>query len=72
MDSITLQANQDCTTEGMIFDLASLYAYLKRVNDPRKAKGIRYHLATLLLLILMAKLGGQDHPTGIAELIKHR
>jgi predicted transposase YbfD/YdcC len=72
MDSITVQANQDCTSEGMIYDLASLYAYLKRVNDPRKRKGIRYHLATLLLLILLAKLGGQDHPTGIAEWIKHR
>jgi predicted transposase YbfD/YdcC len=52
--------------------VASLYAYLEKVIDPRKRKGIRYPLSTLLLMILLAKLGGQDHPTGIAEWIKHR
>lgn len=72
MDSITIQAHEDCTQEGLIFDLHSLYAYFERVADPRKAKGIRYHLATLLVLILLAKLGGQDRPTGIAEWIKLR
>lgn len=72
MDSITLEANENCTAEGLIFDIHSLYAYLQRVVDPRKPKGLRYHLATLLLLILLAKLGGQDNPTGIAEWVKHR
>ena len=72
MDSNTLQANEDCTAGGLIFDIHSLYAYLQRVVDPRKPKGLRYHLATLLLLILLAKLGGQDNPTGIAEWVKHR
>ncbi len=72
MDSITLQANQDCTESGFIFEIQSLYAYLRRVVDPRKSKGIRYQLATLLLLILLAKLGGQDNPTGISEWVKLR
>lgn len=72
MDSITLQANESCTDGGMIFALDSLYAYLEKVADPRQPKGVRYHLATLLLLILLAKLGGEDHPTGIAEWTKHR
>jgi predicted transposase YbfD/YdcC len=72
MDSNTLQANQDCTESGFIFEIHSLYAYLKRVVDPRKSKGIRYQLATILLLILLAKLGGQDNPTGISEWVKHR
>lgn len=72
MDCITLQADEDCTVGGLIFDIHSLYAYLQRVADPRKPKGLRYHLATLLLLILLAKLGGQDNPTGIAEWVKHR
>ncbi len=72
MDSITLQANESCTAEGLIFDLRSLYAYLEQVADPRKSKGIRYPLALLLLLILLAKLGGEDTPTGIAEWVKHR
>lgn len=72
MDSITLQAHEDCTEGGMIYDLASLYAYLLRVVDPRKAKGIRYHLATLLLLIILAKFGGEDTPTGIGAWLKYR
>jgi len=72
MDSITLRANESCTEGGMIYELASLYAYFEKVIDPRKRKGIRYQLATLLILILLAKLGGQDHPTGIAEWSKHR
>lgn len=72
MDSITLATNEDCTQEGFVFDLHSLYAALKRVTDPRKPKGLRYPLATLLLLILMAKMGGQDHPTGISEWVKLR
>lgn len=72
MDSITIQAHEDCTTEGLIFDLDSLYAHFERITDPRKPKGIRYRLATLLVLILLAKLGGQDRPTGIAEWLQHR
>jgi predicted transposase YbfD/YdcC len=72
MDSITIQTHEDCTAEGLIFDLGSLYAHLERVVDPRKPKGIRYRLATVLVLILLAKLGGQDRPTGMAEWLKHR
>ena len=72
MDSIMLEANEDCTEGGMIFEINSLYAYLERVADPRKRKGVRYHLATILLLILLAKMGGEDNPTGIAEWVQHR
>jgi predicted transposase YbfD/YdcC len=72
MDSITIQAHEDCTNEGLVFDVDSLYAHLERVVDPRKPKGIRYRLATLLVLLLLAKLGGQDRPTGMAEWLRHR
>jgi hypothetical protein len=72
MDSITLATNEGCSEEGFIFEIHSLYAFLERVTDPRKPKGLRYPLATLLLLILLAKMGGQDHPTGISEWVKLR
>lgn len=72
MDCITLQANESCTDEGMVYELHSLYAYLERVADPRKPKGVRYRFANLLLLLLLAKLAGQSHPTGIAEWLQHR
>ena len=42
MDSITLQAHQDCRDNGFVFEISSLYAYLERVVDPRKPKGLRY------------------------------
>ncbi len=72
MDSITLREKEGCTNEGFIYDIDSLYASLEKVSDPRKPKGVRYGIGTILLLILLAKFGGENHPTGIAEWIKHR
>lgn len=43
-----------------------------RVKDTRKAKGKRYPLMSLLILMMLAKLGGEDKPSGIAEWIAHR
>ncbi len=45
----------------------SLYAYFQRISDPRKARGKRYHLTTLLALIFLGKLSGQDTPVEIAD-----
>ena len=72
MDSNMLQTNEGCTNWGLIYEINSLYAFLEKVSDPRKPKGVRYHLGTILLLILLAKMGGENHPTGIADWIKHR
>ena len=58
--------------ESFAFDLESLYAYLLKIKDPRKAKGKRYRLSSLLILMLLAKLAGEDKPSGIAEWISHR
>jgi len=72
MDSIILRENESITAGGLVFDLDSLYAYLERLPDPRQPKGVRYPLAVILVLILLAKLGGQDQPRGIAEWVAHR
>ena len=53
--------------EVKIINLNSLYSYLERVRDGRKAQGLRYKLATILVLIILAKLCGQDTPSGIAD-----
>ena len=37
-----------------------------------KARGKRYPLALVLLLVVLAKLCGQDHPSGIADLAQAR
>jgi predicted transposase YbfD/YdcC len=42
------------------------------VIDTRKAKGKRYMLETLLTLIFLAKLGGEDKPTGITDWVANR
>lgn len=57
---------------GLVFDIGSLYAYLEQIEDRRQAKGQRYKLIDLLVLMLLAKLGGEDRPSGMAEWISHR
>jgi len=52
--------------------LGSLFAYLCQIHDPRNAKGKRYALPILLVLMLLAKLGGEDTPSGITDWVKHR
>lgn len=64
--------DQEIYITGLIYDLKSLFAFLLRVVDPRKAKGKRYLLESLLTLILLAKLAGEDKPTGITEWVAHR
>ena len=52
---------------GLIFDLGSLYARFQELHDQRKPKGKRYALATVLVILCLAKLCGEDRPSGIAE-----
>jgi len=42
------------------------------LTDKRKARGVRYQLVTILVMMIMAKLSGEDTPSGIAEWVKHR
>jgi len=63
----------ECITEtGLVFDIGSLYAHFQTFSDNRKPKGLRYQLATILVVLVMAKLCGEDRPSGIAEWAKHR
>lgn len=60
------------TVSGQLFDLGSLYARFRELHDCRKARGKRYRLEMVLTLIVLAKLCGEDTPSGIAEWAKHR
>lgn len=63
MDSNIFPAtDHDC-----LFHVGSLYAELNTLEDKRNAKGKRYSLALVLLLMVLAKLCGEDTPSGIAE-----
>lgn len=57
---------------GLVFEIGSLYDYLQKIEDTRKAKGKRYKLIDLLVVMMLAKLSGEDKPSGIAEWIAHR
>src|SRR5512146_303968 len=57
---------------GKVFNLGSLYQRLQGLTDKRKARGKRYALATILLGIFLAKLCGEDKPSGIAEWVALR
>lgn len=57
---------------GLVFSLGSLYGYLAQLSDRRKRRGIRYPLATILVLVILAKLCGQDKPYGIADWVQQR
>jgi len=58
--------------EDVVFDVGSLYADLQKLKDSRKPRGIRYPLVAVLVMMVMAKLCGEDTPSGIADWVKHR
>jgi len=58
--------------EGFVFSINSLYAALQHLSDSRKKKGMRYALLDLLVLMVLAKLGGADTPSGIADWVQAR
>jgi predicted transposase YbfD/YdcC len=60
------------STTGRIINLSSLCARFQGLTDKRKAKGKRYALTTILMGIFLAKLCGEDKPSGIAEWVKLR
>ncbi len=52
---------------GFVLDMNSLAGYFERWHDQRCARGKRYRLAQICLLATLAKLSGEDPPTGIAQ-----
>jgi predicted transposase YbfD/YdcC len=60
------------TQAGLVFDIGSLYAHFRTLSDKRKRRGVRYSLALILMIIMLAKICGENHPSGIAEWAKHR
>lgn len=61
----------ECNT-GQVLDLGGLYHCFERLEDKRHAKGKRYALATILVGMFLAKLCGEDKPSGIAEWVALR
>lgn len=57
---------------GQIINLGSLYHRFEGLSDKRKARGKRYSLAMIVTGMFLAKLCGEDRPSGIAEWVAQR
>lgn len=57
---------------GSVLEGSRLWCQLASLTDRRHRRGRRYSLVLLLLLIVLAKLSGEDRPSGIADWVRHR
>jgi len=69
MDYITIEAEK---SEGKLLNIGELYEAMGQVKDNRKDKGKRYTIDILLVVVILAKLCGQNTPYGIAEWARMR
>jgi len=69
MKHIILEA-QD--TDAVVFNVADLEARLSQLTDTRDDRGKIYSLGMIMTLVLLAKLSGEDKPSGIAQWIRLR
>ena len=51
----------------MLYEVGSVYGRMLKLSDIRKARGKLYRLEEMLMIIVMAKLCGEDRSSGIAE-----
>jgi predicted transposase YbfD/YdcC len=55
-----------------VVSITALWEQLAAIPDERCPKGLRYPLAPLLVVLVLAKLAGEDRPSGIADWVRHR
>ncbi|MCC6188469.1 MAG: ISAs1 family transposase [Anaerolineales bacterium] len=72
MDYSILAEGMPHDAAGLVVDVHSVYAQLLEIPDPRQRRGCRYAWAFILLLIVLAKLAGEDKPRGIAQWVRAR
>jgi len=66
------EGSQTEQAEGKIIDVRHLMAYLAKVKDGRKRRGMRYRLEIILVLFILAKLCGQNKIYGIADWLQQQ
>ena len=72
MDCSLAGVKQAYGATGVLYDVGSVYEGLCKLTDIRKPQGKLYHLETVLMIVVLAKLCGEDRPLGIAEWAKNR
>ena len=67
MKATTIAASLPLPNEALLFDLELLYRCLQTVPDRRSRQGLRYPLASILMIGVLAKLAGQDSSRAMAH-----
>jgi predicted transposase YbfD/YdcC len=67
MEYSTIGPGEEISAEGVVYGKGSIYDRLQSLTDLRMARGKRYRLTTVLMIVLLAKLSGANSPTEIAE-----
>ena len=58
--------------EAIGFEINSMYAHFCEMTDQRHRRGIRYPLPIAMTMVVLAKLGGEDGPKGMADWLSNR
>ena len=69
MDYIAIEVDED---KGQVINIGEMYEALKQVEDKRQEKGKRYTIEILLMVVILAKLCGENTPYGMAGWAKMR
>ena len=72
MNYTTLQEAMELADLGVEVETMSVYRAFEQVTDGREKRGIRYSVALILTLIVLAKLAGMTTPLAIAEWVRLR
>src|SRR5436309_15607641 len=72
MNYTTWQEALEETDEPVEGDPLSVYRAFEQVADGRHKRGVRYSVALILTLIVLAKLAGMTTPRAIAEWVRLR
>jgi predicted transposase YbfD/YdcC len=72
MEAQVEHSTGNVAAEALVFEVSALWQRLATLRDARRRRGKRYPLALVLLLLVLAKLSGEDRPSGIADWVAHR
>jgi predicted transposase YbfD/YdcC len=72
MDYSTFEQTMEQITVPTGSEALSVYRALEQVSDGRHKRGVRYSVALVLTLLLLAKLAGMTTPLAIAEWVRLR
>jgi predicted transposase YbfD/YdcC len=72
MDYITLAREKELPTSLEDVDAHSVYAAFEKITDGRCKRGIRYPVALILTLMVLAKLMGEPKLSGVSQWVRLR